>query len=146
LLKKLLINFHFISFFFLKTCTQAPVSEQDPYLREQIFEMITNDGLQPDLKIYECYIESLLAGDECERAFEIFDSLKSKNIYPQVELYTAMIRKAISINEPGVAFKYLKNLEQNRYYTPTSLYNDVIRICAYEYYVSNNRVLFCLCL
>lgn len=108
--------------------------------------MIANDGLQPDLKIYECYIDSLLAGDECERAFEIFDSLKSKNIYPQMELYIAMIRKAISINEPGVAFNYLKSLEQNLFYAPTSLYNDVLRICAYEYYVSNNRILFCFVL
>ncbi|GBB95499.1 hypothetical protein RclHR1_02550011 [Rhizophagus clarus] len=132
-----LTTYHYL----LRTCAQTPVSEQDPYLREQIFEMITNDGLQPDLKIYECYIDSLLAGDEYERAFEIFDSLKSKNIYPQVELYTAMIRKAISIYEPGIALNYLKSLEQNIFYAPTSLYNDVLRLCAYEYYADG--VLYC---
>src|SRR5437016_3271326 len=107
--------------------------------------MVINDGLQPDLKIHECYIESMLAGDEYERAFEVFDSLKSKNIYPQPELYIAMIRKAISINEPGVALNYLKSLEQNLVNVSTSLYNDVLRICAYEYYMSNNR-LFCFVL
>ncbi|CAB5368736.1 unnamed protein product [Rhizophagus irregularis] len=132
-----LTTYHYL----LRTWSQAPTSEQDPYLREQIFEMIVNDGLQPDLKIYECYIDSLLAGEECERAFEIFDSLKSKNIYPQLELYIAMIRKAISINEPRIALNYLKSLEQNLFYAPTSLYNDVLRICAYEYYADG--ILYC---
>ncbi|RIA92228.1 hypothetical protein C1645_691860, partial [Glomus cerebriforme] len=100
-----------------------------------ILEMIIKDGLQPNLKTYECYIDSILAGEEYERAFEIFDSLKSKNINPQLELYVAIIRKAISINEPEVAFNYLKSLEENQQiYVPSSLYNDVLRICAFEYY------------
>jgi pentatricopeptide repeat protein len=130
----LLINF---CIYFLKTYIQAHYSKQDPYLREQILEMITEDGLQPELKTYETYIESLLIGEEYERAFEFFDSLKSKNIYPSQEFYTAMIRKAISIYESGRALKLLKDLEQNQLmHIPNSLYNDVLRFCAYEYHVS----------
>ena len=100
--------------------------------------MITKDGFQLDLKTYECYIDSLLAGEEYERAFLIFDSLKSKNMYPNLESFIGIIRKAISINEPGIALKYLNELEQNQFvYVPDSLYNDVLRSSTYEYYVSD---------
>ncbi|CAG8450497.1 15009_t:CDS:2 [Funneliformis mosseae] len=122
----------------LRTCAQAPSIEQVPYLREQILEMITKDGLQPTMKTNEYYIESLLAGEEYERAFDLFDSLTIKSL----EMHIAIIRKAISINEPGLVLKYLKNLENDQLiYVPESLYNDILRFCAYEY--DANGVQYC---
>ncbi|CAI2168572.1 15198_t:CDS:2 [Funneliformis geosporum] len=117
--------------YLLRTCAQASSSEQEPYLREQILEMITKDGLQPTKKTNECYIDSLLAGEEYERAFDWFDSSMIKSL----EMYTAIIRKAIAINEPGLVLKYLKNLENDQLINvPDSLYNDILRFYAYEYY------------